>query len=173
MLATRQSWSNVQPLPDQYALLFLQRKFTAPEYERLRQGLIPRAMEDKWFIFLEENTLYFHRSWTGYCIYQIDLTTEGANYAIGDVFVNRDESQYSGTDDRYDEKLLMYLIDSLLLGGQSPLPIATNLPAGIATELHLHHAVGAGHKEEETPKEVTILGMLRWFWQWLLWLIKS
>ena len=28
-------------------------------------------MEDKWFIFMENGILYFHRSWTGVCIYQV------------------------------------------------------------------------------------------------------
>ena len=48
-MATRQSWPNVQSLPDQRARLSLKRKFTQEEYELICQGLIPEAMEDKWF----------------------------------------------------------------------------------------------------------------------------
>ena len=30
-------------------------------------------MEDKWFVFVEENIVYFARSWTGYCIFSIEI----------------------------------------------------------------------------------------------------
>lgn len=33
-------------------------------------------MEDKWFSYMDENTLYAHRSWTGYCIYIIEINVE-------------------------------------------------------------------------------------------------
>jgi len=32
-------------------------------------GLVPEEIEDKWFIYWEDDTLFFHRSWTGNCIY--------------------------------------------------------------------------------------------------------
>jgi hypothetical protein len=32
--------------------------------------------------------------------------------------------------------------------------------AGIATELHLHHMVGAGHRADDAPKEVTLAELL-------------
>ena len=173
MIATRQSWSNLQSLPVQRSLLSLQREFTEQEYACICEGLIPRSMEDKWFMFIEEDTLYIHRSWTGYCIYQISFIQRDAMYSVDEAFVNRDPNQYVGVDDQYDEKLLMFLIESLLLGGHSSLPLAAHVPAGIATELHLHHVVGAGHQEKEMSMELSILGGLKWLWQWLLWLIKN
>ena len=33
-------------------------------------------MEDKWFSYMDGNTLYAHRSWTGYCIYIIEINEE-------------------------------------------------------------------------------------------------
>lgn len=33
-------------------------------------------MEDKWFSYMDENTLYAHCSWTGYCIYIIEINVE-------------------------------------------------------------------------------------------------
>ncbi|MFZ1039972.1 MAG: hypothetical protein WCA79_07110 [Anaerolineales bacterium] len=41
------------------------------EFEKITRGIVPHQMEDKWFIFLEDMQLNFHRSWTGQCIYQI------------------------------------------------------------------------------------------------------
>lgn len=172
MLATRQSWSNLQPLPVQRSTLSLQREFTEPEYERLCDGLIPDRMEDKWFIFLEDDILCVHRSWTGYCIYQLRLTRADSKYAISRALVNRDPNQYTWVDDRYDEKLLMFLIDHLLLGERSPLPMAATVPAGIATELQLQHVVGTGQRTEATPKEITLPEIVGWLWHWLLFLIR-
>src|SRR3954447_8404802 len=120
--ATRQSWPNIKPLPDQHSRLPVQRVYTAQEYERICLGFIPERMEDKWFMFNEEDTLYIHRSWTGYCIYQLTLIKDDTGYAVSEAFANRDESQYSGGDNFYDEKLLVFLIDSLLLNKHSPLP---------------------------------------------------
>ena len=170
--ATRQSWPNLKPLLAQRAQLSLHRAFTEQEYERIRLGFIPERMEDKWFMFTEDDTLYIHRSWTGHCIYQLKLTQEDTNYVVSEALVNRDESQYAGGDDSYDEKLLMFLIDYLLLGKSGPLPMPANLPAGIATELHHHHVLGAGQRADVGTIHLTIRGTLGWLWRWLTWLVK-
>ena len=31
--------------------------------------------EDKWFIYWENDTLFFHRSWTGVCVYIVRFTS--------------------------------------------------------------------------------------------------
>jgi hypothetical protein len=170
--ATRQSWPSLKPLPAKRSRLSLQRAYTEQEYERIRLGFIPERMEDKWFIFAEHNTLYIHRSWTGYCIYQLTLIKEDTKYAVSEAFANRDETQYSGGENPYDEKLVMFLIDHLLLGKRSRLPMPFNVPAGIATELHHSHVLGAGQRAEAEPINLTIRGTLAWLWRWLLWLIK-
>ena len=93
-------------------------------------------------------------------------------YAISRALVNRDPNQYTWVDDRYDEKLLMFLIDRLLLGERSLLLMAANVPAGIAIELHLQHIVGTGRSTEATPKEITLPEIFGWLWHWLLFLIR-
>jgi hypothetical protein len=162
--ATRQSWANA-PMPEKRSRLVLRREFTGGEYGAIRHGLIPEQMEDKWFIFLEGDTLYFHRSWTGHCIYQLTLTREGAKYAVSDALVNRDAAQYAGADDAYDERLLTYLIDNLLLGGRAVLPTPKGIAAGIQTDLHHHHVAGAQRKGAEAPGEKRKRG---WLWRWLM-----
>ena len=164
MPATRQSWPNIQPMPPNRSQLSVQRAFTEQEFERICYGLIPEQMEDKWFIFFEADTLYFHRSWTGYCIYQLRLRQEEANHTVVDALVNREPGQYSGADDSYDERLLMFLIDSFLLGGRSPLPMPAHVPAGMVTELHHHHVIGAGPRGAEVSERKTQKG---WLWRWL------
>jgi hypothetical protein len=45
--ARPESWDTT-PMPDRKAPIALQRTFTPQEYERLKRGLVPQAMEDKW-----------------------------------------------------------------------------------------------------------------------------
>jgi hypothetical protein len=173
MDATRQSWNKLHPLPEKRALLSLQRTFSPEEFVQMRRGYVPERMEDKWFIFCEENTLFLHRSWTGYCIFQLRLEREGAEYVVSELLVNHDDNQYSGTNPHYDVKLLSFLIDSLLLNQRAPLPLDPDTPAGIATEVEVLHVVGAGQRPAEAgPQIVTVRTMLVWFWHWLRWLIR-
>ena len=133
--ATRQSCSNSKPLPPQRAPLSFERAFTEEEYDLIRQGVIPKVMEDRWFIFLEEDVLYIHRSWTGFCIYQVSLKKDGEQYRVVEVLVNRDSSQYPATDDQFNAKLLNSLIDHFLLRRPTTFPRPAGVAPGIATNL--------------------------------------
>ena len=64
-------------------------------------------MEDKWFWFMEGNTLYAHRSWTGYCIYRIDFKPDNKHV----VTVNRDPEQYKCTSTAQDAEQLNELLN--------------------------------------------------------------
>jgi len=129
-IADRSSWKNL-PLSSQRDKLKLKRAFSKDEYGRLSKGLIPEGMEDKWFIFMENNVLYFHRSWTGFCIYEAHFD---GNQKIQEVWVNRDSAQYDAHDNDYDEKLLMFLIDDFLLKREIFLPVSSNIPDDSLTE---------------------------------------
>ena len=65
---------------------------------------------------LEDDTLYFHRSWTGHCIYVVHLAAEGESGRMVRADVNRDYEQYQLADDDYDAQLISDLIDVLLQG---------------------------------------------------------
>jgi len=164
--ANRQSWSDLQPLPPAHSPLSLQLEFTEAEYERLAFGLVPQAMEDKWFIFLEEDVLYFYRSWTGSCIYQVRLSKDGEGYSIAEAYVNRDPDQYPETDRSYDGKLLLFLINNLLLGKDYPFPRPADLPRNLPKGLYQHHISGTGYQEVEVevPNRGRKSGWLR---RWL------
>ena len=72
-------------------------------------------MEDKWFIYFENETLFFHRSWTGYCIYQVRFAQDENGFRAVSVEINRDPEQYLGNDDKHDLWSLNNLIDTQLL----------------------------------------------------------
>ena len=114
MRATRDSWKCL-PAPDLREPLEFDRLFTDTEAEQLMRGLIPEAMEDKWFIYFEEGWLRFHRSWTGAFIYALRLDDSPGGVRVVEAWANRNPEEYKGTDAAYDQRLLHFLIDTFLL----------------------------------------------------------
>ena len=104
--ARRGDWKT-EPMPSRHETFVLHRSFSGDEMDALRRGNIPQAMEDKWFLYMEGTTLFAHRSWTGYCIYKIDLKENNDHV----VTVNRDPEQYSCTDAEEDAEALNSLLD--------------------------------------------------------------
>lgn len=103
-------------MPVARARIVLERTFLPQDYERIKHGLVPQEMEDKWFMYFEGEWLYIHRSWTGLCIYQVRLEPAAAGYRVAEAWVNQDPQQYRPADDNYEAQFLLWLIDCLLLG---------------------------------------------------------
>lgn len=110
------------PLPEERITIPLERTFSPEEMSRIRQGLIPEEMEDKWFIYWQEDTLYFHRSWTGNCIYIVHFAADGDSARMVSAEVNRDPEQYKETKAELDVAMISSLIDLLLLHYAPDLP---------------------------------------------------
>ncbi len=98
--ANKDSWK-IQPMPEEVAEISYSAEFSTSEFEKISLGLVPEDMEDKWFMFLEGNTLYIQRSWTGHCIYQVEFDRDVERYWISRTLVNRNQEQYGQTDDEY------------------------------------------------------------------------
>jgi hypothetical protein len=138
--ATRASWQN-KAMPETRVRLAYERRFTAEEHARLALGLVPHNSDDKWFIFLEGDWLYLHRSWTGACMYAVRLEPADGGSAVVEAWANRAPDQYTRTDDEYDARLLRFLVDRLLLGQDAPFPVPEAI-AGDRAALYRHHVVG-------------------------------
>jgi hypothetical protein len=145
--ATRGAWKT-RPLPTARAALSYSRTFDRVEHDRLERGLVPDQMEDKWFIFLEEPWLFFHRSWTGTCIYALRLRADGDGFAVEEAWVNRAPEEYRETDDAYDTKVLAFLVDRLLLGLDVPFPLREHVDPAKAS-MFIHSVVGNGRSNDE------------------------
>ena len=104
--AKRGDWKT-QEMPAQNAPFPIQTDLTPAELALLRQGHVPRGMEDKWFRCCVDGVFYIYRSWTGFCIYQIPVSPEGR---IRGGIVNRDPDQYKETDSGRDAVMAEYLI---------------------------------------------------------------
>jgi hypothetical protein len=144
--ASRTSWKTLPP-PLQREPLGFAATFNDAETELLVLGLIPKEMEDKWFIYFDrQGWLFLHRSWTGACIYGVQLERSPGGALVVDSWVSRDPTQYKGTDPEYDRKLLRFLIDALLLR----LPAVFPLPAGVESAppgVYQHSVVGRAYPE--------------------------
>ena len=117
--ATRTSWETKDI--DDPKNINLKISFTPRQFHLIKQGLIPKQMEDKWFIFYENNFLYMHRSWTGFGMYKAEIINKGRFYAIDEFIAERNKDKNSTEDDEVDKDIFVNLIAGGLLG----------IPAGI------------------------------------------
>lgn len=145
-IARQDSWKTME-MPATVASLPLNKTYTLEEFSVLARGFVPQVMEDKWFIFMQENTLFFHRSWTGLCIYQVTFEQSSTEYVVREALVNRDPEQYSSKDNNYETALLSWLIDGLLLCKRVPFPVPKNLPKNAPSGLFQHHICGKAFPE--------------------------
>jgi hypothetical protein len=113
-IAKKADWKT-NLLPAKQVKLTFKRAFSNEERDRIKAGLLPKEMEDKWFIFFENNTLFFHRSWTGNCIYQVHFVENESGFCALSVDINRDPEQYREGNNEIDLQMLNRLIDSQLL----------------------------------------------------------
>jgi hypothetical protein len=89
--------------------------FSDREAEQMAKGHIPEDMDDKWFIFFEEGWLYFHRSWTGHCIYAVRLASSPAGMRIAEAWVNRNKYEYNSAGMDSDNRMVEQLFRTHLL----------------------------------------------------------
>lgn len=75
-VATRADWK-VERLRPPRAPVPLARRFSAAELDALRRGVVPTVMEERWFVYTEGDTTYFHRSWTGYGVFELTVRPDG------------------------------------------------------------------------------------------------
>jgi hypothetical protein len=155
MKATSSSWKRV-PFGDVTPLSYT-ASFDEQQLARLKEGLVPEAMEDKWFVYYEDPHLFFHRSWTGQPVYRITLTPEGAGARAIQAHWSKDLASADHADPEYQSRLLDFLISNLMLGQSKPFP----RPQGLnepAPGIFQHHVSGTGFRETAQPRKP--------WWKW-------
>ena len=137
----------VIPLPEITADLGFLATYTSEEFERIKHGLLPEAMEDKWFIYYAPPWVYFHRSWTGAGFYGLCFKVTEAGASVVESWVSRDTRFYKETSVDYDRLLLTFLIDALLLGKPATYPIRASDREGTLPGARQHQMVGRAYPE--------------------------
>ncbi|MCP4135019.1 MAG: hypothetical protein GY754_28855 [bacterium] len=160
--ATKDSWQRKDIPASKIPLIILNQSYSQQEYEAIKMGFIPRAMEDKWFIYFEDNKLFLHRSWTGVCHYQVlfkEKTDEKTDLVtIHKAWFNPEDydQEYAETSGIfYEGKILLYLVDRLLLDKNPPFPIPPHLETAAPTEkmMYRHGFVGYATSNREYEEE--------------------
>jgi hypothetical protein len=148
MQASATSWKR-EPFKEGIPLAY-RAAFDSGQVVCLKAGLIPRHMEDKWFIYYEEPYLFLHRSWTGEPVYRVTLKTVSDGAEVTEALWSKDLAVKSKADSDYQVRLLDFLVSNLLLGQAKPFPT----PAGLTEPVHglfQHHVSGTGYPQ--TPTE--------------------
>ncbi len=135
------SSQKTKPMPDAHKELPLSGTYSAEEYEKISYGFLPKDMDNKWFIYLEGDWLYFHRSWTGNCVFQLQLVLKEDYYQAVKAIANRDPEQYRSKSDQQDVQIIAYLIDHLLLGRFATLPTPQHMSEE-DKQRHQQHVMG-------------------------------
>ncbi|MCW8138714.1 MAG: hypothetical protein KIT58_07405 [Planctomycetota bacterium] len=120
MNATRESWE-LQPMPEARLRLPYERRFSPAELRRLEQGFVPTVMEEKWFAFMEADTLFIHRSWSGYFVFALELVRDPGGARVKAAWANGDPTQYRPADAEDAVRDLGMVVDQwLILRGEGP-----------------------------------------------------
>lgn len=130
-------------------------RFTETEMRRLRLGVVPDDMGEKWFIYCEGDTLNFHRSWTGYCIYIVRVTADGPAWTVREAWVTADPRLYGRSTDGYECAILRVLIRSLMLEQLVPFPEHPDDGGTVPDLIMQHRIVGTALTDRA-------LGVQRW-----------
>lgn len=109
----------IKPLPRKRGEIVLDIAYDAGAMAGIFKGFLPTAMEEKWFAWFDGSVLHLHRSWTGFCIYQVNFANESGGWRAISAKVNRNPDQYSETDDNADRRMIAELIDDLLVNVRS------------------------------------------------------
>ena len=83
--ATRYSWSYnqmVNPIKKPINLIF-----NEDEYTKIKIGFIPEMMEEKWFVFFENNWIHWVRSWTGEEWIKAEIKKEKETYIMSEYYL--------------------------------------------------------------------------------------
>lgn len=152
MSATSESWKR-EPFKECVPIPY-HAAFDAEQFSRLQSGLVPRSMEDKWFVYYGGRELFFHRSWTGQPVYRISLAPlEGGGAEVTEALWSKEVAVASKDGPDYAAQLLGFLVGNLVLGESRPFPLPSNLREPLPGVFQ-HHISGTGFPEvQHTSKK--------------------
>lgn len=108
-VATKDSW-HTEPMPEKHIVIPMDETIPSAAMRIVKYGHIPDAMEDHWFMYCDESTIRYYRSWTGFCIYAAKYADDGSLCKITELMVNREPRQYGCKDIEHDIALFMALL---------------------------------------------------------------
>jgi hypothetical protein len=94
-------------------------------YKRLQLGHLAYEMQDKWNIYMEDDTVHFHRSWTGMELFRFTAEPVLSNalsldheptqqYIVSSFEVEQDHERYTETDKQAIKNTLSEVLQAVL-----------------------------------------------------------
>ena len=129
------------------------RKFNEKEIARVKRGVSPGAMEDKWIIQFraEEKILHFARSWSRLPVYRMHFAN-AEDFEISKVErilprnLTNDPPMYWDFDWDFENQVLKFLMDRIVLG--NPVKFTEH---DHPRSLEFHHYFGWARNQDEIP----------------------
>lgn len=124
-VATSSSWKWHPMLePHDLPLGKIENRIDADFYEKVINGFIPTVMEQKWFVFVENDIIHICRSWTGFEIYKAEFVKKDSGIFVENLKVERSKKRYdahkfgSTTDkaDSHDIQLFIHCMSICING---------------------------------------------------------
>jgi hypothetical protein len=109
-------FEDLKEMPSECDFFDLEWKLTPEECKKVKNGFASGDMDEKWNIYFDDHKVYFHRSWTGSCIYIADLKELSDSSAIiTKVKVNRDKKEYNYSNNDEDKELFKKIVQFQLI----------------------------------------------------------
>ncbi len=96
------------------------RIWSEAQMGRLRLGYQAKVMEEKWHTFMEQDTVFVPRSWTGFCLYQARFIPVDGGWRIKWAVVESDTKRYVRHADAFEAAQLEWLLYCGLLDKADP-----------------------------------------------------
>ncbi|SHH79404.1 hypothetical protein [Winogradskyella jejuensis] len=160
---------------NKYAETELDIDLSQKEFEFLDRGIFAGNMDEKWNIFIHNDSLFFARSWTDNCIYKADLETKRRGIKLNKLKVTRNTDEYKGTDLKSDtdlfKKLLQMYLDreDLYIDERVNLPLIKSTIEKYSAQNELRKSIGSQSIElnlriynsliESSSDYVTVIGL--------------
>ena len=87
-------------------------KITKEEMNILKMGHIPEVMEDHWFMYCDDNSINYYRSWTGIQIFKAYYKIVDDEYVIYEIDVNNNKDEYNEENIQKSVELAKKLISN-------------------------------------------------------------
>lgn len=125
MPASSTSWK-CEPF-NQGVPLPYQAIFDSGQFAQIKEGFVPKGMDDRWFIYYEEPHLFLHRSWTGIPVYRLKLEHCANGAQVTESLLSIDLANVANQaipqeELNYLAALVDFLVSTLLLHQRKPFP---------------------------------------------------
>ncbi len=152
--AKKTDWKNT-PMPNEFILLpETDIKYNFDEYNKIGNGLIPECMEDKWFMYLENDTLYCHRSWTGIILYEVHFIKNSDSISIEKILLNSQAYKPDKEIDiKYELEMLLFLVNRMLLGKNVEFPVDPTIKIDNNMQYMMKRHGAVGNSSANTENE--------------------